>query len=115
MSSLHTFAPTFDAPSKEMDDFSSGSGEVPITGRQRQVLMLAADGLTDGEIARYLYVSISTVRFHMRNLKEALDARTRSHLIAQGFRHGWIPCEPICAEPSDENRRIPASIQYATT
>lgn len=64
------------------------------TPRQARVLDLAAAGLTNREIGERLYLSESTVRFHMQNLKRMLGARTRTELVAKAIRSGAIQPAP---------------------
>jgi DNA-binding NarL/FixJ family response regulator len=61
-----------------------------LTPRQTRVLELAADGLTYQEIAARLYISESTVRFHMQTLKAKLGARTKTELITKAIRSALI-------------------------
>jgi DNA-binding NarL/FixJ family response regulator len=60
------------------------------TPRQEAVLELAAQGLTNGEIGDRLFISESTVRFHVQKLKEKFSARTKTELIAKAIRTGFI-------------------------
>jgi DNA-binding NarL/FixJ family response regulator len=60
------------------------------TPRQEAVLELAAQGLTNSEIGGRLFISESTVRFHMQKLKEKFGARTKTELIAKAIRSGFI-------------------------
>jgi DNA-binding NarL/FixJ family response regulator len=60
------------------------------TPRQEAVLELAAQGLTNAEIGERLFISESTVRFHMQKLKEKFSARTKTELIAKAIRSGFI-------------------------
>ena len=60
------------------------------TPRQEAVLELAAQGMTNGEIGERLYISESTVRFHVQKLKEKFSARTKTELIAKAIRTGFI-------------------------
>jgi DNA-binding NarL/FixJ family response regulator len=66
------------------------------TPHQVRVLELLSEGLTYGQIAESLHISVSTVRFHLQNLKIRLGARSRSDLIAGAIRSGLI------ARPADE-------------
>lgn len=63
---------------------------VPLTRRQRQVLLLIADGLTSGEIAARLVVQPGTAKSHTRDLLARLGARSRAHAVAVAFRRGLI-------------------------
>ena len=60
------------------------------TPRQEAVLELAAQGLTNGEIGDCLFISESTVRFHVQKLKEKFSAKTKTELIAKAIRTGFI-------------------------
>lgn len=60
------------------------------TPRQEAVLELAAQGLTNGEIGDKLFISESTVRFHVQKLKEKFSAKTKTELIAKAIRTGFI-------------------------
>lgn len=64
-------------------------GALP-TPQQERVLELAAQGLTNREIGERLYISESTVRFHIQNLKTKLEAHTKTELIAKAIRTGII-------------------------
>jgi DNA-binding NarL/FixJ family response regulator len=59
-----------------------------LTDREREVLVLVADGLTNGEIARHLYISLGTAKTHVRHLLTKLDARDRVQLAIIAHRTG---------------------------
>ena len=52
-----------------------------LTVREREVLNLLADGLTNGEIAQRLWVSPGTVRRHLENIYTKLDVHTRTAAV----------------------------------
>ncbi|HEY7420977.1 MAG TPA: LuxR C-terminal-related transcriptional regulator [Gaiellaceae bacterium] len=80
----------------------SGNGEViPFSGplreleqeptmREIEVLQLISDGLVNREIGQRLYLSEETVKSHVRHLLAKLQARSRAHAVAVGFRRGII-------------------------
>ena len=51
---------------------------------------LAAEGLTNEQIGERLFISESTVRFHLQKLKAKLGARSKTELIARAIRKGLI-------------------------
>jgi DNA-binding NarL/FixJ family response regulator len=59
-----------------------------LTDREREVLTLVADGLTNDEIARHLYISPGTAKTHVRHLLAKLDARDRVQLAIIAHRTG---------------------------
>ena len=59
-----------------------------LTGREYEVLTLVADGLTNDEIARHLYISPGTAKTHVRHLLTKLDARDRVQLAIIAHRTG---------------------------
>jgi DNA-binding NarL/FixJ family response regulator len=77
------------------------------TPRQERVLDLAAQGLTNKEIGERLYVSESTVRFHIQKLKDKLGAHTKTELIAKAIRTGLIA--PASEDSHEAEHRPPAS------
>ena len=61
-----------------------------MTAREREVTQLLATGLTGEEIAAGLFLSSETVRTHVRNAMQRMNAKTRAHLIALAVQHGEI-------------------------
>jgi DNA-binding CsgD family transcriptional regulator len=57
-----------------------------LTEREREVLGLVAQGLTNREVARRLFVSSATVRTHLEHAYEKLGVRTRAAAVAAAFR-----------------------------
>jgi DNA-binding NarL/FixJ family response regulator len=60
------------------------------TGREIEVLQLISDGLVNREIGNRLFLSEETVKSHVRHLLAKLQARSRAHAVAVGFRRGLI-------------------------
>ena len=60
------------------------------TRREIQVLQLVSDGLVNREIGEHLFLSEETVKSHVRHLLAKLQARSRAHAVAVGFRRGLI-------------------------
>jgi DNA-binding NarL/FixJ family response regulator len=59
-----------------------------ITDREREVLLLVADGRSNAEIADVLHIEIGTVKTHVAHLLTKLDARDRVQLVILAFRTG---------------------------
>jgi DNA-binding NarL/FixJ family response regulator len=64
-----------------------------LTNREREVLQLAAEGLSAPEIAERLSISPRTVETHRANLMRKLALRSQTDLIRFALRRGLIPIE----------------------
>ncbi|MCC7400120.1 MAG: response regulator transcription factor [Chitinophagaceae bacterium] len=62
----------------------------PISRREKEVLLLIADGLTNNEIAGKLFISVPTVNTHRKSLLEKLDAKNTAILIGKAAKLGII-------------------------
>lgn len=56
--------------------------DVRMTPRERQVILLIAEGLSNKEIAARLHIAIHTVKSHVRHVMEKLTLRTRLQIAA---------------------------------
>jgi DNA-binding NarL/FixJ family response regulator len=61
-----------------------------ISNREREILDLLAQGLTGEAVAVRLVISAETVKTHIRNAMNKLEATTRVHAIAIALREGYI-------------------------
>jgi putative two-component system response regulator len=61
-----------------------------LSPRERQVLQLAADGLSPVEIAEELVISPATIKTHFHHIYSKLEARDRAGAVATGLRRGLI-------------------------
>jgi DNA-binding NarL/FixJ family response regulator len=79
-----------------MQDYQSrASGEPPdllqtLTGREREVLILLAQGRTYQEVADTLFISVKTVEFHRANLMRKLKLENRARLTKFALQHNLI-------------------------
>ena len=62
----------------------------PISRREKEVLLLIAEGLTNNEIAEKLFISIPTVNTHRKSLLEKLEAKNTAILIGKATKLGLI-------------------------
>ena len=62
-----------------------------LTDRERQVLRLVAEGLTNAEIGERLFITTGTAKVHVARLLYKLDARDRVQLVIIAHRTGLAP------------------------
>lgn len=84
-----------------IDDLSSAppdEGRLPtvapeidaLTPREREVLEMLAEGLSNKEIAWRMKISEHTVKFHVASIFAKLDVSTRTEAVMQGIRKGLV-------------------------
>ena len=62
------------------------AGADPLTPRQREIVELVADGLSNVEIAERLYISRRTVESHLEHVKQRLGHESRNQVMAWALR-----------------------------
>ena len=76
------------APELALESWNSGSD--PLTERERQVLRLAGEGRTSGEIARQVHLSEGTVRNYLSEAISKLGAGNRVEAYRLARDAGWL-------------------------
>jgi DNA-binding NarL/FixJ family response regulator len=61
-----------------------------LTAREREILMLVADGLTNATIGKQLWVTEQTVKFHLSNIYRKLGVSNRTEASRYALRHGLV-------------------------
>jgi DNA-binding NarL/FixJ family response regulator len=64
--------------------------EEPLTAREREVLQLLSQGLSNKEIAQRLGISAHTARFHVNAILAKLGAQSRTEAVVQAARRGLV-------------------------
>jgi DNA-binding NarL/FixJ family response regulator len=74
-----------------MPAFLSGKEQADmLTAREREILQLLADGMSNADVASKLFISQETVKSHVRHILAKLEADTRTHAVAIALRESII-------------------------
>jgi len=98
---METFAALLPSPTSIVDDLSAAlpSDKRPqpdepmldaLTAREREVLEMLAEGLSNKEIAWRMKISEHTVKFHVASIFAKFDVSTRTEAVMQGIRRGLV-------------------------
>lgn len=64
-----------------------------ITRREKEILLLIAEGLTNSAMAEKLFISIPTVNTHRKSLLEKFDVKNTALLIGKAIKYGFVQHE----------------------
>ena len=62
-----------------------------LTEREREVLGLLTEGLSNNDIAQRLVITPATVKFHTRSIRSKLYASSRTEIVSIALRHRLVP------------------------
>lgn len=69
---------------------SASAPQKKLTSRECEVLKLMASGLRNKQIAAQLALSISTIEYHLRNIRQKLQAKTIEQALIIAIQRGFI-------------------------
>jgi DNA-binding NarL/FixJ family response regulator len=69
-----------------------------LSARELEIVLLAARGLSNGQIASSLHLSEGTVKRHLANVYLKMDVSSRSEASREALTRDWITIEEITAE-----------------
>jgi DNA-binding NarL/FixJ family response regulator len=69
----------------------NGFGAADLTKREREILQLVAEGHSNAQLARMLWVTEQTVKFHLSNVYRKLDVANRTEAARWAQLHGLLP------------------------
>ena len=64
---------------------------MPLTGREREILGLLVEGLSNAQMSERLHVSLNTVASHLKNIYPKLQVNSRTQAIAYAVSRGVLP------------------------
>lgn len=77
---------------------------ISLTNREIDVLCWASEGKTDRDISEILTISISTIRFHWKNIFFKLNANSRTFAISKALRFNLVQPSKIIQKPVSSDR-----------
>jgi DNA-binding NarL/FixJ family response regulator len=77
---------------------SYGPGESSLSGRETEILLLAARALSNREIGKTLHLSETTVKRHLSNVYAKLDVHTRAEATRKAIHEGLISASEVSRE-----------------
>ncbi len=75
-------------PAAVAESAAAFAGTDDLTAREREILLLVADGLTNSKIGKQLWVTEQTVKFHLSNIYRKLGVSNRTEASRFAFMHG---------------------------
>jgi DNA-binding NarL/FixJ family response regulator len=87
-----TYISIISEPDEKLD-FSFLNGL--LTEREINILTLIAQGYNNSDIASELYISINTVKYHLKNLFQKLEVSTRTELLTKAYALNSNITQPI--------------------
>jgi DNA-binding NarL/FixJ family response regulator len=71
-----------------------------LTRRELEILRLAAEGLSNAELAKMLWVTEQTVKFHLSNIYRKLDVANRTEASRWAQLHGLLSADAAASDVS---------------
>ena len=69
-----------------------------LSAREREVLLLAAKGLSSKEVARQLFISERTVQTHLASIYDKLGSRNKTEALLLALKYGVVTLEELLEE-----------------
>ena len=66
-----------------------------LSAREREVLLLAAQGLSSKEVAKRLYISERTVQTHLASIYDKLGSRNKTEALLLALKYGVVTLEEL--------------------
>lgn len=76
-------------------DNGNGSISGELNTREMEVIRLAAQGMSNKEIASTLFISERTVQTHLVNIFKKLKVNSRTQAVLSGLRKGWLTLDNL--------------------
>jgi DNA-binding NarL/FixJ family response regulator len=88
------------APAPAGSPVAFNESKARLTRREREILQLVAEGHSNAQLARMLWVTEQTVKFHLSNIYRKLDVSNRTEASRWAQLNGLLPAVNAGEEPS---------------
>ena len=75
---------------RSLQPVTAGRGEELLTPREREIVLLLAEGMSNEDIATALTVEVSTVKSHLARLLPKLGVRSRLQAVVWAYQSGLV-------------------------
>jgi DNA-binding NarL/FixJ family response regulator len=87
---IHMSQPNASSNGAKQEPASSSHAENLLTRREIEILRLTAEGLSNGQMAKSLWVTEQTVKFHLSNIYRKIDVRNRTEASRWAQQNGVL-------------------------
>ena len=88
-------------PRSVLEETENDGGE-RLSGREQEILLLAARGLSNRRISDTLHISEATVKRHLANVYEKMGVGSRGEAAREALMRDWITIEEIKESPGKD-------------
>jgi DNA-binding NarL/FixJ family response regulator len=85
----------------EMLESTEEGAESVLSARELEILLLAARGLSNRQIATSLHLSEATVKRHLANIYPKMGVSSRGEASREALRRDWITIEEVTSEDAE--------------
>ena len=71
-------------------DSEEGASSAVLSNREREIMILLANGKPNREIGKLLSISVRTVDTHRSNILKKLSFKTNAELVKLAIAEGWV-------------------------
>jgi DNA-binding NarL/FixJ family response regulator len=89
-------------PQEVLKESEDGSAEEVLTKRELEVLVLAARGLTNHQIASHLSLSEATIKRHLANIYPKMGVGSRGEAVRRALENEWLTIHEITADVDNQ-------------
>jgi DNA-binding CsgD family transcriptional regulator len=83
--------------------------QVRLSGRQQEILVMIAGGMSNMDIGRRLFVSEDTVKTHVRRMYKLLGVATRAEAVGFAYRRGLLTLDTVVPPPRPDAGPAPVT------